>query len=257
MATKKSEIISVRERVSDAEWTLRVDLAACYRMVAHYGWEDQIFTHISARVPGPEQHFLINPFGMFFDEITASSLVKVDLSGQLVMESDYFVNPAGFVIHGAIHGAREDAHCVLHTHTPAGMAVSVQEDGLLPLTQSAMSVCSDLAYHDYEGIVLDDAERQRLLPNVGDKNNVILRNHGLLTMGKTVGDAFLRMYFLEKACQAQFMAQSSGGKLIYPSEGVPEKVQMQSDHGMIGGMSLLNWQAVLRKAERIDPGFKE
>lgn len=256
MATNEAEILSVKKEVSEAEWKARVDLAACYRLVAHHGWDDTIFTHISMRVPDNEEHFLINPFGMYFEEITASSLVKVDLKGQIVMPSPYFINPAGFVIHGAIHGARDDAHCILHTHTVAGMAVSSQVDGLLPLSQTAMSIYSDLAYHDYEGIVLDEAERERLLPNIGTKNNVILRNHGLLTMGPSVGEAYLRMFFLQKACETQVAAMSSGQKLIMPDEDIAIKVSEQTVGGFTG-LNQLNWDAALRKADRVSPGFRE
>jgi ribulose-5-phosphate 4-epimerase/fuculose-1-phosphate aldolase len=255
-ASKEAEVLSVKNNVSEAEWGARVDLAACYRMVAHNGWDDTIFTHISVRVPESEDHFLINPFGMYFDEITASSLVKVDLKGNIIMPSPYFVNPAGFVIHGAIHGAREDAHCVLHTHTVAGMAVAAQKHGLLPLSQTAMSVYSDVAYHEYEGIVLDEEERDRLIPNVGTKNNVILRNHGLLTMGTNVGEAYLRMFFLQKACETQVAAMAQGSELIMPSEEVAHRVSAQTVGGFTG-LNQLNWDAVLRKADRVSPGYSE
>jgi ribulose-5-phosphate 4-epimerase/fuculose-1-phosphate aldolase len=256
MATKSQNILSISGSVSPEEWKMRVDLAACYRMVAHFGWDDLIFTHLSVRVPGTDKHFLINPFGLFFDEITASSLVKIDLNGVAVMETEYLVNPAGFMIHGAIHEARDDAHCVLHTHTVAGMAVSAQKDGLLPISQTALSVYSDLAYHDYEGIVLDGDERQRLIANMGDKNSMILRNHGLLTVGKTVGEAFMRLFSLEKACQAQIMAQAGDGRFVIPPDSVVERVDTQAN-GAMGYTTDLNWQAVLRKADRLDPGFRD
>lgn len=256
MASNEAEVLAVKDQVSEAEWKARVDLAACYRLVAHNGWDDTIFTHISVRVPDEEDHFLINPFGMYFDEITASSLVKVDLKGNIVMPSPYFVNPAGFVIHGAIHAAREDAHCVLHTHTVAGMAVAAHKDGLLPLSQTAMSVYSDLAYHEYEGIVLDEDERERLIPNVGTKNNVILRNHGLLTMGINAGEAYLRMFFLQKACETQVAALAQGGEVIMPSEEVAHRVSAQTVGGFTG-LNQLNWDAALRKADRVSPGFRD
>jgi len=243
------KLISVKEQVSEEEWKLRCDLAASYRMAAVYGWEDLIFTHFSARIPGPDHHFLINPFGLFFEEITASSLLKVDLEGRVLIKSDYLFNPAGFVIHGAIHGARDDAMFIMHTHTVEGMAISAQKEGLLPITQTALSVGSDLAYHMYEGIVLDVPERQRLLHNVGDKNNVIFKNHGLMSLGQTIGEAFVRLFFLQKACETQVMAQAGGGALIIPPEEVISRVDQQTiSNGPI--MAHLTWEAVLRKAER-------
>ena len=245
---------SLAGQVTDEEWALRVDLAAAYRMIAHFGWDDLIFTHLSVRLPGPDKHFLINPFGLLFEEITASNLVKIDQSGAPVTPTNYMVNPAGFVIHGAIHEAREDAHCVLHIHTVEGMAVSAQEEGLLPITQTAMALYGDIAYHDYDGIVLDQEEKDRLIPALGEKNNLILRNHGLLSVGQTVGDAFLRLFFLQKACMAQVHAQAGGGPLIRCSEETSERVAAQTVAGFpaLGPMS---WQAVRRKAERLDPGF--
>ena len=254
MSGKKDNDTTLAGKVSAEEWQLRVDLAAAYRMIAHLGWDDLIFTHLSVRVPGPETHFLINPFGLLFEEITASNLVKINLDGTPVVPTNYLVNPAGFVIHGTIHEAREDAHCVLHIHTIEGMAVSAQEEGLLPITQTAMALFGDIAYHDYEGIVLDQAEKERLLPALGDKHNLILRNHGLLTVGETVGDAFLRLFFLQKACMAQIQAQAGGGPLIRCSEETSERVASQSVAGFpaLGPMS---WQAVMRKVERLDPGF--
>src|SRR6476620_11206747 len=189
-APEKATKSNVRELVSPEEWQVRVDLAAAYRLVALYGWDDLVFTHISARVPGPEHHFLINPYGMMFDEITASSLVKVDLNGKIVMESDYHINPAGFTIHSAIHEAREDALCVMHLHTDYGIAVSAQKDGLLPISQQSMFPLPSLAYHDYEGLALNEAEKPRLVADLGDRQNLILRNHGLLTIGKSAAEAF-------------------------------------------------------------------
>lgn len=254
MATSSSKILSIRERVSPGEWKLRQELAAAYRVAADYGWDDLILTHFSARVPGTEKHFLLNPFGLLFEEITASNLVKVDLSGTPVVDTDYPVNPAGFIIHGAIHDARDDAHCILHTHTVEGMAVSAQEDGLLPLTQTALTIRADLAYHDYEGIVLDAAEKARLLPSLGDKNNLILRNHGLLCVGRNVGEAFLRLFSLQKACEAQLLAQSGRGGLIIPSEDSQRRVQQQTASGM-EMLAHFTGEALLRKAARLDPGF--
>jgi Ribulose-5-phosphate 4-epimerase and related epimerases and aldolases len=185
-------IKSVREEVSAEEWALRVDLAACYRLVAMHGWDDLIFTHISARVPGPEHHFLINPYGMQFEEITASSLVKIDLDGAVVHNSGPFAfNQAGFTIHSAIHSAREDALCVLHLHTPDGVAVSTQAEGLLPISQHALLLQPHIAYHDYEGVAFNLDERDRLISDIGDKKLMILRNHGTLSTGRTIGEAFM------------------------------------------------------------------
>jgi ribulose-5-phosphate 4-epimerase/fuculose-1-phosphate aldolase len=248
----------VRDRVSPDEWQARVNLAATYRLVADYGWDDMIFTHISMRVPGPEHHFLINPYGMLFNEITASSLVKIDLDGAIVMESPYNVNPAGFTIHSAIHAHREDAHCVIHLHSDDGSAVAAQSDGLLPLTQHAMIVGGDLAYHDYEGIALDLGERERLVADIGTKNCVLLRNHGTLTMGKTCADAFLRMYYLERACTMQVKALTAGANGIkLPNQGVPEHTAAQAKMGFDGPVGNLAWPGLLRRLDRIDPSFRD
>src|SRR5437588_7068311 len=192
---------SVRDQISAEEWQARLDLAAAYRLVALCGWDDLIFTHISARVPGADHHFLLNPYGMMFDEVTASSLVKVDLDGKKVLDSPYFINPAGFTIHSAVHAAREDALCVMHLHTDYGIAVSAQQSGLLPLSQQAMFPLASLAYHDYEGLALNEGEKPRLIADLGDKKNMFLRNHGLLTIGRTAAEAFLSMYILERACR--------------------------------------------------------
>src|SRR5712692_8690617 len=200
--------LSVRDQVSKDEWEVRVNLAAGYRLIALYGWDDLVFTHLSARVPGPEHHFLINPYGLMFDEITASNLVKVDLDGLIVMETPYKINPAGFTIHGAIHAAREDALCVMHTHTIYGIAVSAQERGLLPVSQPALFPLASIAYHDYEGLALNEAEKPRLVADLGASNSLILRNHGLLTVGGTAAEAFLSMYSLQRACEIQILAQS-------------------------------------------------
>src|SRR5215831_17573717 len=197
--TASAKPSSVRDQTTEAEWQARVDLAAAYRLVALYGWDDLIFTHISARVPGGDHHFLLNPYGMMFDEVTASSLVKIDLQGQKVGDSPYFINPAGFTIHSAVHEAREDALCVMHLHTRNGIAVSAQKDGLLPLSQQAMFALASLAYHDYEGLALDAEEKPRLVADLGNKKSLILRNHGLLTVGRTVAEAFLGMFLLERA----------------------------------------------------------
>lgn len=242
--------------VGDAERQLRIDLAACYRLVAMFGWDDLIFTHISARVPGPEHHFLINPYGMMFDEITASSLVKVDLHGQKVVASPYEVNPAGFTIHSAIHAAREDAQCVLHVHSVNGVAVSAQAEGLLPLSQHAMFVLSSLAYHDYEGVALEDDEKPRLVRDLGSRRSLILRNHGLLTVGRSVAEAFVAMYFLETSCMIQVRAMSGGQRLRQIPPAIVDGAQAQWEKVTRGAGGGLAWPALLRRLERTDPGYR-
>jgi ribulose-5-phosphate 4-epimerase/fuculose-1-phosphate aldolase len=258
MATAIKMPTDIRRHVSEEEWAIRVDLAAAYRLVALYGWDDLIFTHLSARIPGPEHHFLINPYNLMFEEITASSLVKIDVNGNPLMETPYLTNPAGFTIHSAIHMAREDAHAVMHLHTPCGQAVSAMEFGLLPHTQTAMIAGHDVAYHDYEGIATDLEERARLVADIGTKNALILRNHGTLTVGETVADCFLRMYFLERACEAQVHMLSAGREnLNTPPQGTPEKVRDQTNpQGMQLVSRMLAWPALLRKLDRIDPSFR-
>ncbi|HET9821227.1 MAG TPA: class II aldolase/adducin family protein [Burkholderiaceae bacterium] len=246
----------IRRDVSQAEWQLRVDLAACYRLVARYGWDDLIFTHISARVPGPEHHFLINPYGLMFDEITASSLVKVDLEGRKVLDGPFDINPAGFVIHSAIHAAREDAICVLHVHSVNGVAVSAQEQGLLPLSQHSMFVLSSLAYHDYEGIALVDDEKPRLVRDLGDKRFLMLRNHGLLTVGRTVAEAFVGMYFFEASCMMQVRAQAGGGPLRRIPQPIVDHAPRQIAEVTRGAGGNLAWPALLRRLDRSDPGYR-
>jgi ribulose-5-phosphate 4-epimerase/fuculose-1-phosphate aldolase len=250
-----TELAPLRERVTAEEWQTRVDLAAAYRLVAHYGWDDLIFTHISARVPGPEHHFLINPYGMLFSEITASSLLKVDLDGNLVEPTSSFFNPAGFTIHSAVHAAREDAKCVLHLHTVAGVAVSCQEHGLLPINQTAMLLNDQVAYHEYEGVALLLDERPRLVADLGTKNAMILRNHGTLTVGETVGEAFLEMYFLERACATQVAALAGGAPLHYPAAAVQEVVKQQATVG-IASVARLAWDAQRRLLDAKDPSYK-
>ena len=254
-ATEKK--FAVRDEVSEAEWQARIDLAAAYRLVAYYGWDDLIFTHISSRVPGPEHHFLINPYGKLFDEITASSLVKVDLDGKLVMDSPYFINPAGFTIHSAVHEGREDALCVIHLHTNYGIAVSVQRDGLLPLSQQALVALASLAYHDYEGLALDESERPRLVRDLGNKNSMILRHHGLLTVGRSAAEAFLAMFILERACQIQILAQSGGRDLSFVPDPILKRVAGQVDAVTLGQGAQLTWPGLLRKLDRIDPSYRE
>jgi len=250
-------ISAVQRDVSPQEWEARVNLAAAYRLVALYGWDDLIFTHISARVPGPGHHFLINPYGMMFEEITASSLVKVDMQGQKVMPSDYQINPAGFTIHSAIHAAREDAQCVMHTHSLNGVAVSAQKNGLLPISQQSSIVMSALAYHDYEGIALRDDEKPRLVQDIGDRMFLMLRNHGLLTVGGSPADAFLSMYLFEAACMIQVRAQSGGGELIHVNEQVQEDNKMMAQMVLRGMGGALAWPGLLRKLDRKSPGYAD
>jgi len=252
---------SMREQVTAEEWQLRVELAACYRAVAMYGWDDLVFTHISARIPGPEHHFLINPYGMMFEEITASSLVKVDMDCRPLHETRYPVNPAGFVIHSAIHAAREDIVCVLHTHTPAGVAVAAQKQGLLPISQQASIALMSLSYHDYEGIALNLDEQKRLVEDLGDKNSLILRNHGLLTVGTTPAQAFLRMFYLDKACEIQVTAAAAGAMRV-PSPEVCEYTARQFEGTVVGdygdpeGMELA-WSALQRLLDRVAPDYAD
>jgi ribulose-5-phosphate 4-epimerase/fuculose-1-phosphate aldolase len=254
-ALSSLDIPSLEGKVSEAEWAVRVDLAAAYRMVAHYGWDDLIFTHLSARVPGPEHHFLLNPYQLMFEEVTASSLVKVDVTGNPVEPTPFITNPAGFTIHSAIHMAREDAQAVMHLHTPAGQAVSAHSEGLLPLTQTAMLVRGDVGFHDYEGVAVDLSERERLVANLGDKGAMLLRNHGTLAVGKTVGECFVKLYFLERACQAQVMALGAGDSLNNPPQGSPEITAQQGAAGLAVAANLLAWPALKRKAYRLDPAF--
>lgn len=247
---------SVKDQVSAEEWKLRVDLAAAYRLVAAYGWDDLIFTHISARVPGSESHFLINPYGFMFEEITASSLVKVDLDGNKVLESPYEINPAGFTIHSAIHAAREDAHCVMHTHTVNGVAVSAQEEGLLPLSQQSLFALSGMSYHGYEGVALREDEKPRLVADLGSNNFMILRNHGLLTCAPTIADTFLAMYILESACTIQLKAQGAEKLTQVPTEILKTmRAQASQVTGNMGGA--LAWPGLLRKLDRMDPSYRD
>jgi len=251
---------SLKGKVSDAEWALRLQLAATYRLCAMHGWTDLVFTHISARLPDEdgEHRFLINPYGVMFDEMTASALVKIDTDGKICQDTPYFINPAGFTIHSAVHLAREDAGCVIHVHTPYGMAVSAQKKGLRRYTQMAMQVYDDLAYHDYEGIALELDERERIVNDLGTKSLLMLRNHGTLTLGPTCGTAFLRMYFLENACKAQIFAQSVGGEehLIEEPEAMGNKVYMQGAAAFVPGMGdNLVWPGLMRKLARTNPGY--
>jgi ribulose-5-phosphate 4-epimerase/fuculose-1-phosphate aldolase len=248
---------NVRARVSAEEWEQRVALAAAYRLVAHFHWDDVIFTHLSARVPGPEHHFLINPYGMLFDEVTASSLVKVDLAGKKVLDSPYEINPAGFTIHGAIHEAREDAKCVLHVHSLNGIAVSAQKGGVLPVSQQSIFVLSSLGYHDYEGVALRDDEKTRLVRDLGDKSFFMLRNHGLLTVAETIADAFLLLYVFESACTIQVRAQAGGGELIPIDSRIIGTAQAQAKQVTRGAGGALAWPGLLRRLDRIDPSYRD
>lgn len=252
-----SSLPSIHSQVSAEEWELRVNLAACYRLVALYGWDDLVFTHISARVPGPEDRFLINAYGLLFEEMTASSLVKVDLDGNKVLDTEYDINPAGFTIHSAVHAARHDAGCVLHTHTKAGVAVSALAEGLQPISQISLFPYSTLAYHDYEGIALNEDEKPRLVADLGNKRALILRNHGLLTVGETVADAFLMMYALETACQVQLSAQSAGSEIIPVPEPIVDGIKAQVDQVTKGLGGALAWPGLLRKLDRIDASFRD
>ncbi len=257
------EIPSLQHAVSPQEWALRCDLAACYRLVALYGWSDLVFTHISAKLPasvaGEAHQFLINPYGMMFDEITASSLVKVDMECRKLHDSPFSVNPAGFVIHSAVHEARPEVGCVLHTHTRAGVAVSSQKHGVLPISQQSTFVLASLAYHDYEGVAFRPDEKPRLQADLGNANFLVLRNHGLLTVGRGIADAFLSMYILESACQIQVAALAGqhgaeGLTQVAPQiiAGVGQAMKVQTD-GMGGSFV---WPAMLRKLDRTDPGYK-
>ena len=246
-----------RGSVSDAEWQVRVDLAAAYRLVAWFRWDDLVFTHITARVPGTEDQFLINPYGLLFDEITASSLVKIDLQGNKLDDTPFEVNPAGFTIHSAIHAARHDAQCVLHTHTLNGIAVSAQKHGVLPLSQQSIFVLASLAYHDYEGVALRDDEKPRLVRDLGDRNFLMLRNHGLLTLGPSVAEAFLSMYLFETVCTIQVRALAGGGELVRVDPRIIESAGQQARQVTRGqGGGALTWPGLLRRLDRIDPAYR-
>jgi ribulose-5-phosphate 4-epimerase/fuculose-1-phosphate aldolase len=240
-----------------SERDIRIDLAACYRLVALFGWDDLVFTHISARVPGEKEAFLINPYGMLFEEITASSLVKVDAHGEKLAPSDWPVNPAGFVIHSAVHAARPDVGCVLHVHTNAGVAVSAQREGLLPISQIATIAMSSLGYHDYEGIALRDDEKPRLVRDLGSNACLMLRNHGLLTVGATVGEAFVWMYVLQRACEAQIMAQSGGAPLVHVDQRILEGVKANIGVATRGMGPSIAWPALRRKLDRLDRSYAD
>ena len=249
------ELPSLQNQFSAEEWQIRVDLAACYRLVAEFGWSDLVFTHISARLP-QEGQFLINPYGVMFDEITASSLVRIDTDGNKLQESPCPVNPAGFTIHSAVHGARRDAACVLHVHSLNGVAVSAQKDGVLPLSQQSIFILSSLGYHDYEGVALNDAEKPRLVADLGMNRFLMLRNHGLLTVAKSVPDAFLQMYLFESACTIQIRAQSGGGELVRIPDAIIAGARQQARDVTKAQGGMLAWPALLRRLERKDPSYR-
>jgi ribulose-5-phosphate 4-epimerase/fuculose-1-phosphate aldolase len=251
------DIPSVKDQVSEEEWQARVDLAAAYRMCAYFGWDDLIYTHISARVPNSDHHFLINPLGLMFEEMTASSLIKVDLNGKAQMETPFIPNAAGFVIHSAIHAAREDAGCVLHLHTDYGVAVSNLKNGLEPLSQSSIPAWSVVSYHDYEGFAVNDGEQERLVADLGDKNAMILRNHGTLTTASTTAQAFELMFFLEKACKIQILTRATGMELHAPSqESIDNALRDLRVVAGANGADNFVWPAILRKMDRLDPSFR-
>ncbi len=250
------EAHNIKDKITEEEWRVRVDLAATYRLVAFYGWDDLIFTHISARVPGPDEHFLINPYGLMFDEITASSLVKVNLEGEILLDSHYDINPAGFTIHSAVHAVREDAACVMHLHTVDGIAVSIQEAGLLPLSQQSLFALSSMSYHDYEGVALNPDEKSRLQADLGDATSMILRNHGLLTVDQTIADTFLRMFVLQRACEIQIRALAGDQKLLPIPQTILDGIVTQSKTATLDAGGLLAWPGLLRKLDRLDPGYR-
>ncbi len=255
--SERIAVPSKKGEVSAEEWQLRVDLAAAYRLIALYGWDDLIFTHVSARIPGDEHHFLINPYGMMFEEITASSLVRVDQEGNKINPDDFDINPAGFTIHSAIHAVRDDATCVMHTHTTAGVAVSAQKDGLLPLSQQSLFPLSNLAYHDYEGVALREDEKARLQKDLGNNSFMILRNHGLLTTGSSIADAFLGMYILQRACEVQIQALSGNREMTPIPAGIVDTIRQQAEQVTRGMGGQLAWPGLLRKLDRIDTGFRD
>lgn len=242
---------NVRNQVSDIEWKVRCDLAAAYRLVALYGWDDLIFTHITAKIPGTK-HFLINPYGLMFSEITASSLVKIDISGSKVMESPGEINPAGFIIHSCIHAAREDAMCIMHTHSLNGVAVSTQKQGLLPISQFAYAILPKMAYHDFEGFALNAEEQPRLVRDLGDKDFLMLRNHGLLTIGSNIALAFMEMHRMEAACMVQVRAQ--GAELIHIPDEIMKTFKAETP-AIRTEKANLTWKALLRRLDKVNPGY--
>ncbi|WP_371186579.1 class II aldolase/adducin family protein [Thalassotalea maritima] len=248
---------NLKTKVSDIEWQMRVELAACYRLVAHFGWDDLIYTHISVRIPNSE-HFLINAFGIAFDEVTASNLVKIDIDGNVLDGGEFSINPAGFTIHSAVHQARHDATCVMHLHTNATIAVASQQQGLLPLSQYSLFSLASLSYHDYEGLAVNPDEKARLQENLGSNNHLLLRNHGALTLGSSIGDAFMRMYDLQRACEIQLQLQATGTDVVNVADDVADNIYRQANvvhSGQTGGDKA--WPAMMRKALRINSDFNQ
>lgn len=249
--------LNLQDKVSPEEWAIRVDLAACYQLVSHFGWDDLIYTHLSARVPNTN-YYLVNAFGLTFDEVTASNLVKVDLDGNIIDNSPFTINPAGFTIHSCIHEVREDAHCVIHLHTNETIAVATQTQGLLPYSQYSMFSMSSLSYHGYEGLAVNNDERKRLQDDLGTNNHMLLINHGGLTVGPTVGDAFMRMYDLQRACEIQLLIQSANQPSQLVEQSIQDNIYQQANvvhSGSTGGQ--LAWPAMLRKAYKINPNFAD
>ena len=252
-------IPSLDGKVSAAEWQTRVDLAAAYRLVAMFKWDDLVFTHITARIPGTE-HYLINPYGLMFEEMTASSMVKIDLQGNVHQDTPFSINPAGFTIHSAVHGARHDIQCVMHTHTLNGVAVSAQKRGVLPISQQSIFVLASLAYHDYEGVALRDDEKPRLVADLGRHGFLMLRNHGLLTVGPDIATAWQRMYIFEATCAIQLRAQTGGtladGELTEVDASIIATAVEQSRGATRGAGSTLTWPGLLRRLDRADPSYR-
>jgi len=255
MNKKSSPNLLESGAVSEEEWNTRVDLAACYRLIAHFGMDDLIYNHISARVPGPDAHFLLNPFGPLYEEITASNLVKVDLDGNIISDTKDRINPAGFVIHSCVHRERPDLHCVIHTHTTAGVGVSSQEEGLLPLSQTSLLYKNLIGYHEYEGLALNLEEQKRLVADMGeDKQLLILKNHGLLSCGKSIPEAFIMMYYLEQACRIQIAAQA-GSKVTLPAPQVQELAHQQAIKGFGTALGVMEFTALKRRLERMGSDY--
>lgn len=248
---------AARARYSDAEWSMRLDVAACYRLIRHFGWDDLVFNHVTAKVPDKEHRYLINPYGHMYDEITASNLLRIDLDGRIDEPTSYEINPAGYVIHSAIHAAREDAVCVLHTHSRYATEVSSLEDGFVPMTQAGFQFYGRVAYHDYEGFALDMEERKRLVADLGDRNVLVLRNHGVVTMGKSVAQAWRRHYYFEQACRNQIEAMAAG-RVRQPGPEVMEHTARQFENGdaKIGTVETREWPGLLRMLDRLDPSWR-
>lgn len=251
-------VIDLKEKVSAEEWQTRVELAACYRLFVLHGWDDLIHTHVSARIPNSD-HLLINAFGLSFDEITASNLVKIDIDGNIIdPDCPFTINPAGFTIHSAVHEARHEDQCALHVHTNETIAVASVKKGLLPLSQYSMFALASMSYHDYEGLAVNDQEKLRLQQDLGNANFMLLRNHGALTMGKTIGDAFMHMYDLIRACQVQLQVMATGMEPIYVDQSIIDGIKAQANivhSGLTGGQKA--WPAMMRRVAREYPNFAD